>query len=144
MNERKERKADSTFEILRLPELSRKRKLEKEIVSILGEDKWTSINRDAVAAIRGGDRNPSNSILTLWQRRVFIRRVVLTEIESQLRELNANFHGERMKDSSEQDSSFRDKREKLLCVLITLVPAQKKDTGLIRKALSEKGKKRES
>lgn len=131
-------KADSTYEILLLPELEGKEKILKEIVSILGEEEWISLNANAIKTMRhNGDSDPVSHNLTVKGCRIRIRRAIITEVENQLIKLNKELHGEGTKDLSTQDSFFTNKKESLLRVKRCLSPVQKKERGEIKQWLKE-------
>jgi len=58
MVEEDRNKADPTYEVLVLPELKGKNEIEAEIVDIMGEKKWISLNEKAIAEMEhNGDGN---------------------------------------------------------------------------------------
>lgn len=114
--------------------------IEREMISIIGEEGWIVLNREAQIAINGGDGRQAGLTAMAWS--IHMRSVAITEIERQLIELNEKFPGERMKDSPKQDPSFRDTREHLLQVKQLLTPMQREDRKVIRDELKRREKRK--
>ncbi|OGH24973.1 MAG: hypothetical protein A3B47_02670 [Candidatus Levybacteria bacterium RIFCSPLOWO2_01_FULL_39_24] len=143
MVEEDRNKADPTYEVLVLPELKGKNEIEAEIVDIMGEKKWISLNEKAIAEMEhNGDGNIVREKIRVMGCHVYIRRGLITEIERQLKELSMEFPGERMKDVSVRSAIYNNKREHLLSVREYLFPMQREEKGKIRHWFSEVSERR--
>ena len=110
----------------------------EECISIMGEEGWSVLMSEAEKEMRRDDQAQNNNFI-FKERCIHIRRVILTEIEKQLRELNLDLPAGRVDPENPfyENSPLGDYREELLSVKRNLALLQREDRGLIRAGARE-------